>query len=149
VDKPGVVLIDEIEAHIHPSWQREIPEWFKIHFPRVQFFVTTHSPLVAQAADDNGAFLLPASVDVASEPRALSEDELARLRLGHAEKTLLGVAFGLKSVRSRWAVAQIERWKRLNAKSKAGVRLNGNETAELGELKREMELVFEPPSAEA
>lgn len=144
VNRPGVILIDEIEAHLHPAWQREIPEWFKQHFPKVQFFVTTHSPLVAQAADPNGVFLLPSPTDVDSLPRALSEEETERLRLGRAEKTLLGVAFGLKTVRSRWAINQIDKWKRLNAKSKAGVTLDASEKNELGELKQQMNIAFEP-----
>lgn len=144
VNKPGVVLIDEIEAHLHPSWQRDIPEWFKTHFPQVQFFATTHSPLVAQAADPNGVFLLPSPADFSSEPRPLTEVELERLRLGRAEKTLLGVAFGLKTVRSRWAISQINRWKQLNAKAKSGAELNRGETSELSDLKGEMQLAFEP-----
>jgi hypothetical protein len=149
VNMPGVVLIDEIEAHLHPSWQRDIPEWFKQHFPRVQFFVTTHSPLVAQAADENGVFLLPSPADLNSEPRALADDEIERLRLGRAEKTLLGVAFGLKSVRSRWANAQIGKYKRLNAKAKSGVALSGDESKELKGLAKQMEIAFEPPVIEA
>jgi energy-coupling factor transporter ATP-binding protein EcfA2 len=144
VAKPGVVLIDEIEAHLHPSWQRDIPEWFKQHFPYVQFFVTTHSPLVAQAADPNGVFLLPSPMDLNMEPRPLGEDEIQRLRLGRAEKTLLGVAFGLKTVRSRWANSQIERWKRLNAKAKSGTPLSGAEANELTGLKEQMEIAFDP-----
>ena len=59
VTRPGVVLIDEIEAHLHPTWQRDIPEWLKVHFPKIQFIVSTHSPLIAQAADVNGVFVLP------------------------------------------------------------------------------------------
>jgi hypothetical protein len=144
VTRPGVVLIDEIEAHLHPSWQRDIPEWFKQHFPQVQFFVTTHSPLVAQAADSNGVFLLPSPMDVNMQPRALSEDEINRLRLGRAEKTLLGVAFGLKTVRSRWANGQIEKWKRLNSKAKSGAILTGAEQQELAGLKEQMEIAFDP-----
>lgn len=143
VTKPGVVLIDEIEAHLHPAWQREIPEWFKAHFPAVQFFVTTHSPLVAQAADVNGVFLLPSPIDVHTEPHPLGEEEIQKLRLGHAEKTLLGVAFGLKSSRSGWATRQIEKWKGLNAKAKSGVPLSPPETDELGALKKQMEMAFD------
>jgi hypothetical protein len=143
VNKPGVVLIDEIEAHIHPSWQREIPEWLKRHFPLVQFFVTTHSPLVAQAADLNGAFLLPSPADLQSEPRMLDTTETERLRLGRAEKALLGVAFGLKESRSQWALTQIHKWQELNAKSKANVQLNAEEEQELQELGAQMPLAFE------
>lgn len=42
----GVVLIDEIEAHLHPEWQRNIIPALCGTFPNIQFFVTTHSPQV-------------------------------------------------------------------------------------------------------
>ncbi len=54
----GVVLIDELDAHMHPTWQRTIPDKLKQCFPKVQFIVTTHSPFIAQAANDNGLFTL-------------------------------------------------------------------------------------------
>lgn len=44
----GVVLIDEIELHLHPTWQREIIEKLRATFPRMQFILTTHSPFVVQ-----------------------------------------------------------------------------------------------------
>ena len=143
VMRPGVVLVDEIEAHLHPSWQRDIPEWLKQHFPNVQFLVTTHSPLVAQAADPNGVFVLPSQSDLDRKPRALDPDEFEKLRLGKAEKTLLGTAFGLKTVRSLWANQQIESWKRLNAKSKAGAPLTKGENKEFERLRQQMALAFE------
>jgi len=143
VDRPGVVLIDEIEAHLHPSWQREIPEWLKIHFPKIQFLVTTHSPLVAQAANDGGIFALPMQGEKGRDPRKLSGQEADKIRLGMAEKTLLGDAFGLRSTRSAWALEQIERWKRLDARKKAGVRLVESEQRELRRLSEQMRLAFE------
>lgn len=42
----GVVLLDEIELHLHPTWQKEAIDKMKTIFPNIQFFVTTHSPLV-------------------------------------------------------------------------------------------------------
>jgi hypothetical protein len=141
VNRPGVVLIDEIEAH--PSWQRDIPEWLKVHFPLVQFLVSTHSPLVAQAADPNGIFVLPSPTDTKREPRALDPEEAEKIRLGRAEKTLLGRAFGLDSVRSNWAMRQIERWKKLNAKKREHP-LTKTEKLEHQDLKKQMELAFEP-----
>ncbi|MEM8527108.1 MAG: AAA family ATPase [Bacteroidota bacterium] len=42
----GVVLIDEIEAHLHPNWQRKIIPLLRKLFPNIQFFITTHSPQV-------------------------------------------------------------------------------------------------------
>ena len=40
------MLLDEIELHLHPTWQKEAIDKLKTIFPNIQFFVTTHSPLV-------------------------------------------------------------------------------------------------------
>ena len=49
----GIVLIDEIELHMHPSWQRKILNVLKKTFPNVQFIITTHSPIVLSEADED------------------------------------------------------------------------------------------------
>ena len=46
----GIVLIDEIEQHLHPKWQRTIVTLLRNAFPEIQFITTTHSPLVAADA---------------------------------------------------------------------------------------------------
>ena len=46
----GVVLIDELDIHLHPKWQRQIAGDLQRTFPNLQFIVTTHSPLVAAGA---------------------------------------------------------------------------------------------------
>ncbi len=43
---PGVVLIDELDVHLHPTWQRRVASDLKRIFPRIQFITTTHSPQV-------------------------------------------------------------------------------------------------------
>jgi predicted ATP-binding protein involved in virulence len=43
-------LIDEIDLHLHPKWQRELIDYLTNLFPNTQFIVTTHSPLIVQAA---------------------------------------------------------------------------------------------------
>ena len=45
----GVVLIDEIELHLHPKWQREVREKLRRTFPNIQFIATSHSPFVLQS----------------------------------------------------------------------------------------------------
>lgn len=47
---PGVVAIDEVDAHLHPTWQKDIGPWFTRCFPEVQFIVTTHSPIICRNA---------------------------------------------------------------------------------------------------
>ena len=45
-DVAGVVMIDDIDVHLHPGWQREIVPKLAETFPKMQFIITTHSPLV-------------------------------------------------------------------------------------------------------
>ena len=49
----GVVLIDEVELHMHPSWQRKVLNCLKQTFPNIQFIITTHSPVVLSEIDEN------------------------------------------------------------------------------------------------
>lgn len=53
VDFEGIVLIDEVELHLHPEWQYKIASLLTEIFPTIQFIVTTHSPHVIQSADRN------------------------------------------------------------------------------------------------
>ncbi len=46
---PGIVLIDEIDLHLHPRWQRRVVEDLRRTFPRMQFIATTHSPFIVQS----------------------------------------------------------------------------------------------------
>ncbi len=48
-ETPGVVLIDEIDLHLHPKWQRRVVTDLKRTFPQVQFFATSHSPFIIQS----------------------------------------------------------------------------------------------------
>lgn len=45
----GVVLIDELDLHLHPTWQRHVIEDLRTTFPKVQFICTTHSPFLIQS----------------------------------------------------------------------------------------------------
>ncbi|MCC5607752.1 AAA family ATPase [Nostoc sp. CHAB 5834] len=54
----GVVLIDEIELHLHPKWQREIILALTRTFPNCQFIVTTHSPQVISQVKPEGIYIL-------------------------------------------------------------------------------------------
>lgn len=53
----GVVLIDELDIHLHPMWQRNIAGWLRNQFPNIQFIVTTHSPMVAAGAGSDALTL--------------------------------------------------------------------------------------------
>ena len=51
LSEPGIVLIDEVDLHLHPHWQRRMMDDLSTCFPAVQFIATAHSPLVVQAAE--------------------------------------------------------------------------------------------------
>lgn len=54
----AIVLVDEIDLHLHPQWQRNVIPYLSRTFPNTQFFVTTHSPMVLQSAEDINLFVL-------------------------------------------------------------------------------------------
>jgi predicted ATPase len=150
VNQPGVILIDELEAHLHPSWQRTICEWLKTRFPLVQFFITTHSPLIVQAADPGGIFVLPLPNEIESgrEVRRLRPHEYARIVLGRAEKVLLGEAFGLTHTWSLHADKLVHQWERLAAQRESQGSLPDNDQRRYDALTSQMQIVFDDSEAE-
>ena len=54
----AVVLVDEIDLHLHPKWQRDLVPTLSKIFPNVQFIVTTHSPHVLQSMADVNLYVL-------------------------------------------------------------------------------------------
>ena len=54
----GVVLIDEIDLHLHPAWQRRIIHTLSTLFPRIQFVITTHAPSVISSVNKDDIILL-------------------------------------------------------------------------------------------
>ena len=133
IKRSGVVLIDEIDAHLHPEWQREIGFWLKRHFPNIQFLVTTHSPIICQAADENGLFVLP-EPGSDDEPHALTADEYRTVITSRPDTILLTPAFGLQNTRSPRAVEGRAQYARLMAKRRAGGTLSAAEQSQAEQL---------------
>jgi predicted ATP-binding protein involved in virulence len=50
---PGIILIDELDLHLHPNWQKKIVAILKNTFPNMQFIATTHSPFIIQSLKNN------------------------------------------------------------------------------------------------
>lgn len=68
----GIVLIDEIELHLHPKWQRKIIPDLTRTFPNCQFIVTTHSPQVLSHVYSENIYILQSTPDgiIASHPES-------------------------------------------------------------------------------
>lgn len=74
-EREFILLLDEIEVHLHPSWQRKILPVVQKFFKNAQIFITTHSPFIVNSVD--GAWihkLTPTSSGVKAEPPILSEN---------------------------------------------------------------------------
>ncbi|MEY4936941.1 MAG: hypothetical protein RIS64_3300, partial [Bacteroidota bacterium] len=56
-DLAGIVLIDELDLHWHPKWQRRLPTLLSEIFPKVQFIASTHSEIPLLGAPENSIFL--------------------------------------------------------------------------------------------
>lgn len=59
----AIVLVDEIDLHLHPDWQRKIISHLSGIFPNVQFIVTAHSPLIVQSAENVNLIILEKGKD--------------------------------------------------------------------------------------
>lgn len=117
VTVPGIVCIDEADAHLHPTWQRVIGPWLCRMFPKVQFLVTTHSPFVCQASEGGGSvFQLMAN----GESRFVEGTELQRLRLGNVLEAYGTQAFGTLETRSESGKTLVRELAELNVKTLSG-----------------------------
>lgn len=93
---PGVIIIDEIDAHLHVRWQQQIGTWLKTHFPQIQFIVTTHSPYICQSADPGGLILLPGPGE--NRPAEVADEDLYhRVVYGSGDDVVLTELFGLEN----------------------------------------------------
>jgi predicted ATP-binding protein involved in virulence len=72
----GVVLIDEIDMHLHPKWQKTVIADFKRTFPNIQFIVTTHSPFIVQSLHADEIINLDEN-QLSQDPDTLSLEENA------------------------------------------------------------------------
>ncbi|MEK6283381.1 MAG: AAA family ATPase [Acidobacteriota bacterium] len=130
---PGVVLIDEIDAHLHPTWQRKIGLWLREHFPKMQFIVTTHSPLICQAADVGTVWRLP-QPGTNETGCMLAGVELDRLLYGNVLDAYSTEVFGEDINRSEESKKKLHELAELNYKELHG-KLTSSERREQEELR--------------
>lgn len=70
----GIVLIDEVDLHLHPQWQRIVLQSFTKTFPKCQFIVTTHSPQVLSGVNRENVFILEDSEVLEVTPYTFGRD---------------------------------------------------------------------------
>lgn len=92
--EPAVALIDEIDLHLHPKWQRDLFAHLTTCFPQTQFIATAHSPLVVQAAPDANIAVLERNGD-----HVVIEQGQQSVRGWRVDQILTSDLFGLPSAR--------------------------------------------------
>ena len=92
---PGIVLVDEIDLHLHPEWQRKVLPTLAGAFPRLQFVFTSHSPLVASTVQRENVFVSDIDEQGVAIVKQLDEKLFGR----GVEELLLSSYFGLRTTR--------------------------------------------------
>ncbi|NEL99720.1 AAA family ATPase, partial [Escherichia coli] len=116
----GIVLIDEIDAHLHVSWQKEIGPWLRDHFPAIQFIVSTHSPYVCQSASPAGLIRLAGPMQPQG-PQVVDDELYRRVVYGTGDDGVLTELFGLDSPYSSRADSLRRRLTELEAAALRGL----------------------------
>lgn len=123
---PGVLIVDDIDAHLHPSWQRRIITTIKNHYPKLQLFVSTHSPLML-------AGLKPGQVHLLRRERrgtvSLSRNESDIV--GWSSDEILAGFLDLEDPVDLGTAQMLERLRKLASKQ----RLSAKERSELNQLR--------------
>ncbi|MGY4526844.1 AAA family ATPase [Pseudomonas sp. TE21394] len=92
---PGMVLVDEIDLHLHPEWQRSVVPTLATTFPHLQFVFTSHSPLVASTVKRENIFITDTAEDGTATIKQLEEHVFGK----SMEQLLLSAYFGLQTTR--------------------------------------------------
>ena len=127
--EPAVVLIDEIDLHLHPKWQRMLISYLTERFPNTQFIATAHSPLIVQAA-------LGMNANIAVLRRigdhVLIENDKKAIDGWRIDQVLTSDLFGLESARPPSLDEPLKRRLQLLSKPK----LTKKDRLELDELEK-------------
>jgi len=96
-DVSGIVLVDEIDLHLHPEWQRQVVTLLSTTFPKLQFIMTTHSPLIAASVHHENIFVTRKAEDGSAKLSKLEEKTYGR-SIG---QLLMSSYFGLETIRPK------------------------------------------------
>jgi hypothetical protein len=108
----GIVLLDELGAHLHPRWKMRLTSVLRDAFPRLQFIVTTHDPLCLRGLR-NGEII---TIEKTSRGRVFSRNSLPPIEGMRVDQILQSEYFGLRSVLDPAIEKDFDRMYRLKAK---------------------------------
>ncbi|MBA3549303.1 MAG: AAA family ATPase [Nannocystis sp.] len=143
--RPGIVLIDEIDLHLHPQWQREVVPRLEGAFPGVQFIVTTHSPQVVSQLHPDSVRILEDFAIVPNTPPTFGRDTNAILSevMGVEERP----RFAGERLHEIARLMDEERWKEARAGLDALARDFGEHDSEILRLGTMIDILEAAPEA--
>ena len=125
--QPTILLIDEIENHLHPTWQRRVIPALLEHFPGLQIFATTHSPFVVAGLKAGQVHLLNRDANGVVTASTNEHDII-----GWTTDEILRTFMGVDEPTDQLTIDRRERLLELRRKDS----LTAEEEAEMGELRR-------------
>lgn len=128
--EPAICVVDEIDLHLHPAWQRKLIGFLSERFPNTQFIATAHSPLVVQAAENANIAVLKREGD-----HVVIHNDVDDIRNWRVDQILTSDLFGLESARSPRVERILKRQEQLAGKA----RLTLAEKKELKELQDQID----------
>jgi energy-coupling factor transporter ATP-binding protein EcfA2 len=108
----ALVLMDEIDAHLHPTWQQSLVEKLGEIFPNVQFIATTHSPLIVGGMPPEQVFRFARDED----GKVVELPVEREMMVGRADQILTGELFGLKTTLDSMTQSKMRRYQELLGK---------------------------------
>lgn len=115
---PGVVVIDELDLSLHPTWQKRIVGILKELFPRIQFICATHSPFVIQSLEDGELI----NLDV---PKGAENDDYSGESIEDIAEDIMGVEMPQYSEKKIKMYEAAERYYQALRESKSREELEG------------------------
>jgi len=98
---PGIVLIDELDLHLHPIWQRTIPHSLKKTFESIQFICTSHSPqIIGELPPEEVQFLSPGKSEHPGQSFGLDSNWILNVLMGGLDKNS-DVEAGLERIKDQ------------------------------------------------
>ena len=111
-ERRTVVLIDEIDLHLHPKWQRTIMAYLSERFVNTQFIVTAHSPLIVQAAENANIVVLKREGD-----QVVIHQQAQAVKGWRVDQLLTSDLFDLESARSPHYESLLEKRRQILSKA--------------------------------
>ena len=109
----GLVLIDELDLHLHPRWQRTIIADLRKTFPKMSFVATTHNPLTLLGAREGEIYVLREEAPEQTNHPKIQAQQIDLPRGLRADQVLTGEWFGLASTLDDETLAMMEKYKEL------------------------------------